>query len=371
MKMVTGSKTGAGNIRVEYSPTSPGFDVADETRKELASQQQLLKKTLSLCSEPLQRADFYKWLWNVGLHLGDEFRVLRDIQANDDREAVADLDYYTWPASEAQNRPQPHVIHPITLDGIAQSAMAAFSCGTKVQSPTAVPNGIKMLWISKHGLSAPENSSLKLRTSTTSSHSLGFESSVVAFNEANDQVVLRLEGLNCRFVTGSASSTVTGTKQTSLNMSWMLDVDLLSTEQLRNSHDYQNTPKLTNGHAKEFAKKELLSTIGNYIGLAAFKDPAIKILQANSTEEMDLQPLAKQHLNWKGSELPWAQWLITSSLESSPQDASEEDTATSVRYFDISQDLAVQGFDQADFDVLVVNLVRAELPSVNCLANSF
>ena len=360
-----------GNIRVEYSPTSPGFDFTNETRKEFASQQHLLKKTLSSCGETLSREYFYTWLWNVGLHLGDEFRVLRDIQSNDDGEAVADLDYFVWPASEAQNRSQLHVIHPITLDGIAQSAMAAFSCGTKVQYPTAVPNGIKMLWVSKHGLSAPASSSLKLRASTTSSHRLGFESSIVAFNEANDRVVLRLEGLNCRFVTGAASTVLTCTKQTSLNMSWMPDVDLLSAEQLRNSGDSQNMPKLTNGHLKEFTRKELYSAIGNYIGLTAFKDPGLKILQANSLEEMELQSLVRHHLNWKGSECPWAQWLVTSNPESSAEAASWEATETSIQSLNIGQDLARQGFDQTDFDMLLVNLVRAEFPFVSCFANSF
>lgn len=352
------TKNCSGNIRVEYLQTSPAFDAANETRNELSSQQQFLKSASSSYSEPLGRAEFYKWLWNVGLHLGDEFQVLRDVQANDERQAIANLDYYVWPASKSENRPQPHVIHPITLDGIAQSAMAAFSCGTKVQSPTAVPNGIKMLWISKKGLSAPEHSSLKLRTDTTSIHNLGFESSVVAFNNANDQVLIRLEGLSCRFVTGSANSNIASTKQTCFNISWMPDVDLLSAKQLRQfCSSSRNVPKQTNGHTEEAKNKELYSILGNYVGLTTFKRPALRILQTNCSGEMELQSLVKQSQACKGFRSPWAQWLMTSSSESALETDSKEDTETLVRHFDIHGDPAAQGFDQAEFDMLLVDLV--------------
>jgi hypothetical protein len=352
------NKNCLGNIRVEYLQTSPAFDAANETQNELSSQQQSLKKTLSSCSEPLGRAEFYKWLWDVGLHLGDEFQVLRDVQANDERQAVANLDYYVWPASNSENRPQSHVIHPITLDGIAQSAMAAFSCGTKLQSPTAVPNGIKMLWISKRGLSAPENSSLKLRTDTTSIYNRGFESSVVAFNNANDQVLIRLEGLSCRFVTGSANNNVASTKQTCFNMSWMPDVDLLSAKQLTQFCTSQKVPKPTN--VEEAENKELYSILGKYVGLRVFKNPALRILQTDCSGEMKLQSLVKQSQACNGARSPWAQWLMTSSSESAVETDSKESIETSVLRFDIHQDPAAQGFDQAEFDMLILDLVCLE-----------
>ena len=136
-----------GYISIQYEAP------LDEVRGEDFAFSECLRRHASIiesCKETFDRDQVYNRLYQSGLQFGDNFRLVESGNYSEDCQAYSSVKIWQWPAKQ---NPQPHVIHPTTLDGILHMSAIAHTNGGRVTRPLSVPTAIRSLWIAKNGLS--------------------------------------------------------------------------------------------------------------------------------------------------------------------------------------------------------------------------
>lgn len=143
--------------------------------------------------------EFYKSLALTGLNYGQSFQVMSHVSKSFDSSVTT----FVVPDSAVHmpyNWQQPHVIHPITLDGIFQAAYAPLS--KKVQSTigAAVPRSIKSLFISSDIDSQP-GITLQAHSSLLRYNRQGFDTSIaVQSSDCSEGMVIEVDGMHFRSI---------------------------------------------------------------------------------------------------------------------------------------------------------------------------
>jgi hypothetical protein len=132
---------------------------------------------------------------------------------------------FEWESSEA-SRPQGHVVHPITLDGVFQTILAALILGGNEAVPTAVPTRITGLWISGTGAAFPANPVLQVyarvdRQSSRSSTSCAFAT------DQQGRTLISIPAIETTYIDSTGASEENGTLNICYNIAWNPDIDLL------------------------------------------------------------------------------------------------------------------------------------------------
>lgn len=170
----------------------------------------------------------YKTASDSGLLFGPTFKTTHSGKISKNREAMSLVNLYTWPANEY---PQPHVVHPTTLDGIFHLILAILSEGGQKEIPTAVPSGIRRIWIAKNGLSAPgDEPNVKAFACVTNMHNRGYECDIRALNTAGTAFLAQIDGLQSTIV--SAKSADQAHRHTLYHLDTVPDIDFLGQSQL-------------------------------------------------------------------------------------------------------------------------------------------
>ena len=107
----------SGSIRVEYEETSnlkklrtEGSTTADPDEVPCVIQPDYAGKALDA-------QQMYNQMRDCGHNYGPAFQCLQSIDSITVGEANAELRLFSWQTKDGQNPPQPHVIHPASLDG--------------------------------------------------------------------------------------------------------------------------------------------------------------------------------------------------------------------------------------------------------------
>ena len=239
------------------------------------------------CKTSLKPKILYESLDKIGLSYGPTFQVLRDIYFNEDGEAAASLCLHDWMSKIAENKIQPHVIHPTALDGILQLMFPALSQGGKLKLPTMVPTRIGKMWISDCGSSVLDD--IKIYAKSSFQGLREASSLIIGIDEKNSKPYITLEGFQ---VTAVASHNPYSRdqqvgKQLCYNIDWKPDLDLLDNQKIE---AYCASGVIETLHLSElkFEAKEL------FCFLSISK--ALKDLTQRSTSSV--KPHLKRYLEW-------------------------------------------------------------------------
>lgn len=184
-----------GRIKLDYDgPIDSIQDYWLETHREVVHE----------CTNQMSSHSLYSILHRHGYEFGPAFQTVSGGKSNDRQQAVADIKVFQGPASHPI---QPHVIHPTTLDGILQLGIASLVGGDgQSEMKTALPTGIKRLWIAKEGLSGPSAVRVRASASMIKMHSRGHEFDISVVNEEEERVLSHLQGLHTTIVADSNPS---------------------------------------------------------------------------------------------------------------------------------------------------------------------
>jgi hypothetical protein len=94
----------------------------------------------------VERSALYNTFNSMGLKFGPAFQSLSEVSHNSLHQAYSTVLPYTWTGHVSQFS-QNHVIHPVTLDGIFQTILAALTQGGQIRAPTEVPTSLKELYL--------------------------------------------------------------------------------------------------------------------------------------------------------------------------------------------------------------------------------
>ena len=351
----------SGLITTRYTSVLNDVEEGKELLEQVKMHRLQCEDTIRCGLKPATTTEFYEDFWNFGINLGEDFHILNNIQATDDGRAIADLQCWNWTANGTQFQPQPHIIHPITLDGVFQASMAKF-CQIK-NYPTAVPQSVKSLWITKDGLSAPTTSSLKVRTKMTSVDNFGFNVAISVLPQSLDQLRIVVDGLRNRFISGNRKIDTNIPKQICYKVMWKPDPDLMTREQIVtfcSSGHSLTEDKRSKKETESLSFNSQCLPIATYLKILFFKSPHMKILFIGSGNASALASVIKFIKEPRDDTKHWDMLLtVHSSKLGLEQARAALDDIDSVHFqqFDIARDASLQGIQPGDFDLIIMDTV--------------
>ncbi|KAF7595543.1 hypothetical protein BBP40_005578 [Aspergillus hancockii] len=216
-----------GCIRVEYEAAGTSTERCKDL-DDCLEQDALIAQS---CTHEFNREELYQCLHESGFEFGSTFQTIHDGKCSVAQQARSPITVYPWPVDQY---PQPHVIHPTTLDGILHLSAAALSEGGRSKIPTAIPTGVRSLWVAKEGLSWPTVHTVHACASIKTLTHRGHEFDLFVMDELRTKVLTRVDGLQSTIVADNTrkSTDIAQEKLTSYYVNRVPDLGMLTTDQL-------------------------------------------------------------------------------------------------------------------------------------------
>lgn len=218
-----------GFVQVEYAEMNTAVGSDKETSRVSEIYQALFETGSKACRKPVETRQMYQCLQDCGLDYGPAFQRLETMACNDYREAVGRLKPFEWSSGQDENPPQPHVIHPTTLDGVFQLTFAAISKGGVERMPTMIPTKVKRLWIASSGLQSVDSVSLYSKAKPVGRHEEAF---VLGLDSIDSSPRMVIKGLEATVVSDNTVKLQSSDTQLCYNIDWKPDIDLLDRKQI-------------------------------------------------------------------------------------------------------------------------------------------
>jgi NADPH:quinone reductase-like Zn-dependent oxidoreductase len=250
-----------GFVRVEYELKHNEVDGGRESAEELRLSQEAEHGLELRCKQQFDPKVLYDGLNFSGFGFGPSFQpILRgSYSAN---ESKADIKLFEWPEDQ---HPQPHAIHPTTLDGMLHLAIAGYAEGGQKDVPTMIPTMLRNLWVSGTGAShsSPDSHSVKAGTWLVASDNRGYEFDGSALTSSGDAIVARFNGLKLTIVADAKSS----------------QEDTHANRQVCYNVEYRPDPQLIKGPILPRSQTSSFPSLTRFVDMIAHKSPGLKILE--------------------------------------------------------------------------------------------
>ncbi|CAG9990817.1 unnamed protein product [Clonostachys byssicola] len=164
-------------------------------------------------------AELYRSFDSIGLVFGTDFQSLTQLTISGSNEALSQVRVF--------HLIEQHVIHPITLDGIFQTVLAALLETSTNKVSTAVPTMVEDLWIAATKCNCGESPSLQVRArvqETSENHTL---STAQAYGD-DGEIAMSLGCLRTTFIDSTPSKQEAVTDHSCYEVTWNPDIDLLN-----------------------------------------------------------------------------------------------------------------------------------------------
>lgn len=184
---------------------------------------------LDAFSEPrtVSASRVYETFRSMGLAFGPAFQALENITVSSNHQARSQV--RTFESQTCNGMAQDHIIHPITLDAVFQTALVALTQTTKQRLATAVPSRVENIWISGKGAAHPSVLTLQVAAEITRQTADNTTSRASAHDEQGN-MILSLGSLETRFIDSfDDSRLVARDRGTCYHIAYRPDIDHLST----------------------------------------------------------------------------------------------------------------------------------------------
>ena len=226
-------------------------------------------KATSACDIIIDVRTMYDSMIKGGLALGPAFQCVQTAACSAQQEVHGRIKPFEWPADEF---PQPHIVHPSSLDALFHLAIAGVSQGGQKTIPTMIPTFLRSFFVSKDGLSFPEAQELYESTWVASESTLETVFNGVTLDSSKTKPVMEFESLVITAIGGSKQQTLEDPLKPAdlaYHVSFKPDVDLLERDSIESY--CQNNGNLSS-----------TSAFISFIGLLAHKNPDLHILEIDT-----------------------------------------------------------------------------------------
>lgn len=350
-----------GSIRVEYEPKASEVDSGKEKAEELKSCLQTDSSMAEKCHRSIDPKKLYDTMNNSGFGFGPSFQPIMNGVIGNNSETKADIKLFEWPAAE---NPQPHVVHPTSLDGMLHLAIAGYANGGETAVPTMIPTLLRNIWISKNGLSHPENSKVQTCTWMTGQDNRGFDFDGSVLDSAKKTVLARITGLRLTIIADVAANDVEDSyqnRQVCYNIRHRPDPELLAPTQ-----------------SSELSQMGSGSTapLAQYLTLLTHKNPNMKVLEIDSgrgamTVQI-LRGLSSIDVAGEVTKKNLTSYTYTNSLQEvvdSVRDDLIDNQGVTFRRLDTMTDATEQDFELEFYDLIVASDFPDAKPSAEGVLN--
>ena len=219
-----------GWIQVEYTNTNNQALSWEDLVTEAQVFTGLLKVSESSPQYTVQRQEWYEACQQRGLGFGPAFQCLDSIRSWRGNFATASLNIST-PSTAGESHPQPHIIHPTSLDGVVQMFFVAAAEGQTGSIETRVPAHLESMWLSKQGLNWETTTTLDL-FARTMSQGHRKTSYVLGRDVTTGRPRLAIEGLAFASIVTKVPEIDEDVPYLCCNIRWQPDLDLLSKDEV-------------------------------------------------------------------------------------------------------------------------------------------
>lgn len=218
-----------GTVEIEYDAALTEVDAGKEAAALQSHHRHLFDKATENCKRALEVKKIYEYLHKCGLEYGPAFQHLKQISCNDDDEAIAEVTVFRWSPDGNVNHPQPHIIHPTTLDAVAQLMLVALSKGGSEDIPTTIPTRIGKIWVSSTGISYPTCVAADVYARASSTGTRRAESSMFVLDQTTGNLLLSMEDAEATSVATQRADSQMQDQKTKLcyTLDWKPDMDML------------------------------------------------------------------------------------------------------------------------------------------------
>lgn len=226
-----------GTVALEYDEAITEVDAGKEAAALQSRHRQLFETTSENCNRTLSVKEMYEYLHDRGLEYGPAFQSLQQVSCTEEGEVIAEVTAFKWTAnSDNTNHPQPHIIHPTTLDAVAQLMMVSLSKGASEDIPTSIPTRIGKIWISSLGISYPTSSAVNAYARASFTGTRKAESSMFCLDQETGSLLLVMEEVETTTVATTSCREANSlieegnkakVKKLCYNLAWKPDLDLL------------------------------------------------------------------------------------------------------------------------------------------------
>ena len=333
-----------GCVRVQYA-TSPGLiDKGKEAREELRNSCDIEERMTRSCRPCPDIQQLYQTLQKSGFDLGPTYRRFSNGAVGDEQQGKGDVSIFEWPESEY---PQPHIIHPATLDGILQVAVIGITNGGQELIPTIVPRSISYLWVNRTGLSSPGSTSVKTCTWKTAQDNRGFEFGYSVLDSEKSSRLMSIEAMKLMIVSARPAAYSTAQDQDRprcFHVEYKADVGLINAAQ---------------GSGRCESGLEPFESAGHYLGNLIHQTPGLRVVEIDGTIEgtthiwsyarfeqnRDVEPVVIQNCSYH--------YTNNSPIVDGAHDIFEQHPHVNFGHLDIQSDPIEQGFEAGLYDVLI------------------
>ncbi|KAB8221883.1 hypothetical protein BDV33DRAFT_229960 [Aspergillus novoparasiticus] len=188
---------------------------SNNVQKEVSSSEQEIRH-----ARLIDANDMWSTLEPLGIKYGPTFRNIGDIHQS--KTELRSTSTITVPDTSVPNDlPRNHIIHPATLDAVAQAAFTALPGVAFHQESSRVFQSIERLWVSSK-ISRETGQVFKCHTKLDYADVQGIRAGVVLFEQ--DRPVVEVHGLQLRSLGGNGTQSLQG--GLCAKVAWERDIDL-------------------------------------------------------------------------------------------------------------------------------------------------
>lgn len=229
-----------GSIVIEYEDRVSEIDGGREEAELQKAVRDQYSKAKSSCTATVSADRMYEFLGSeMNIHYATCFQGLKELAYNDQLEAIGEVDPFDWPKLHPSGVVQDHVIHPATMDAVAQLIFVALTAGGQNSINTTVPTRIEKLWLSGKGANCNNSKSPLLVYAKSGNPTLrGTDSSVLALSKDTRELVVKIGSLQTTDLTSNSPSLEDDDNNNNENklafgFDWKPDIDHMSNSALK------------------------------------------------------------------------------------------------------------------------------------------
>lgn len=225
----------SGTIAVEYQQEHDEIDCGREATRDFQLCNEKFAVGAKNCKTAVEPHTLYERLGYIGLSYGPKFQVLSDVRYHDSG-AVGIVHLRKWTIDLDEKKYQEHVVHPTALDGVLQLCFPAVARPSDQRSVTMVPERLRNLWLSSHGLSGLGKDCVKAYANTDHRGIRTASCSVLALDKGSGDPRVKINGLEFIAVEGNHGTSSLNSRsqiQPLCGVEWRPDLSLLSHEEVK------------------------------------------------------------------------------------------------------------------------------------------
>ena len=221
-----------GMIQLEYQGAEP-FDINNKDEARSQHYEKRYELATRACSRSVDSKSMYSHLHDIGFGFGPAFQTLGQIACNNEGEAVAEIQTFKSNGNDFGDRARRCIVHPTTLDGVAQLFSVALTRGAQDVIPTTIPTRVRNLWVTNSSIDHESASSIQAYSKSEFTGYQGTDSTMFALEKSTCKVLLLIESLETTTVARHRSNTQDSMKIKKLcyGISLKPDIDLLQPQQ--------------------------------------------------------------------------------------------------------------------------------------------